>query len=134
MSKAPASGSIVLLLQRKLLTRLSPRTELGSEADEKASSPQPSPPRQERGKFEHFQGLDHGAKSRFQINLPGAVGLLTFLALPLHASSATNLGHPRLYFTTNDLPTLRAGRFHGERKLIWQNLTESSDWCLTRQP
>ena len=50
------------------------------------------------------------------------------------ADSITNLAHPRLYFTTNGLPSLRAGRFHGERKKIWKNLEQSADWCLTREP
>src|SRR6266568_427798 len=52
----------------------------------------------------------------------------------LAADSITNLAHPRLYFTTNGLSSLRAGRFHGERKKIWKNLAQSADWCLTRQP
>jgi hypothetical protein len=50
------------------------------------------------------------------------------------AIAATNLGHPRLYFSTNDLPALRAGRSSGTRALIWRNLAESADWCLTRPP
>jgi hypothetical protein len=50
----------------------------------------------------------------------------------LQGSTITNLGHPRLYFSTNDLVHLRAGRFQGTRKLIWSNLARSADWCLTR--
>ena len=34
----------------------------------------------------------------------------------------------------NELPALRAARFHCERKLIWKNLAQSADWCLTRTP
>jgi hypothetical protein len=52
----------------------------------------------------------------------------------LAPDSTTNLTHPRLYFTTNDLRSLRADRFHGERKKIWKNLAQSADWCLTREP
>jgi hypothetical protein len=74
------------------------------------------------------------AKSRFRGILSSAIALPALFSLSVQASSATNLTHPRLYFTTNELPALRAGRFHGERKLIWKNLAESADWCLTRQP
>jgi len=48
----------------------------------------------------------------------------------VHASILTNLGHPRLYFNSNDLPSLRANRFQGTRKIIWRNLAQSADWCL----
>ena len=37
-----------------------------------------------------------------------------------------------VYFSTNDLASLRANRFQGTRKLIWGNLAQSADWCLTR--
>ena len=64
-----------------------------------------------------------------------AILLLVCVCLSISdAFAATNLSHPRLYFTTNDLPALRTGRFHGERKLIWHNLAQSADWCLTRTP
>jgi hypothetical protein len=59
---------------------------------------------------------------------------LSLLALDLHAFAATQSGHPRFYFITNDLPALRAGRFHGDREMIWKNLAQSADWCLTRTP
>jgi len=52
----------------------------------------------------------------------------------LHASEGVNLAHPRLYFTTDDLPDLRASRFSGTRALIWKNLAQSADWCLTGTP
>ena len=63
-----------------------------------------------------------------------ALSLLALLSTPLAGAVATNLNHPRLYFTTNDLPALRAGRSTGTRPMIWKNLAESADWCLTRTP
>ncbi len=63
-----------------------------------------------------------------------ALWLLPLLSTPLAGAAATNLNHPRLYFTTNDLPTLRANRFSGTRAMIWKNLAKSADWCLTRTP
>ncbi len=53
---------------------------------------------------------------------------------PASGATAAAFGHPRLYFTTNDLPALRASRFSGTLALIWQNLAQSADWCLTRPP
>lgn len=50
------------------------------------------------------------------------------------AAAATNLSHPRLYFTAKDLPQLRQQRAHGLHKKIWKNLADSADWCLTRTP
>ena len=58
---------------------------------------------------------------------------LARLTLPAN-TSASEFAHPRLYFTTNDLSSLRADRFRGERKLVWRNLAQSADWCLTRTP
>ena len=55
-----------------------------------------------------------------------------FISQPGRAS--TNLCHSRLYFSTNDLPSLRAARFSGTRAVIWRNLAQSADWCLTRKP
>jgi hypothetical protein len=57
--------------------------------------------------------------------------LLTLLGAQA-VGATTNLDHPRLYFTTNDLVTLRAARFSGTRAIIWRNLAQSADWCLTR--
>ena len=63
-----------------------------------------------------------------------------FLVTPIllvaspNETAASNLSHPRLYFTTNDLPALRAERFTGTRAMIWKNLARSADWCLTRTP
>ena len=50
------------------------------------------------------------------------------------AQPATNLPHPRLYFTQADLPKLRKSREHGLHRKIWRNVRESADWCLTLSP
>lgn len=42
------------------------------------------------------------------------------------------LGHPRLYFTPAELAALQAARGEGFRAVIWANLMQSADWCLTR--
>ncbi len=63
-----------------------------------------------------------------------ALSLFALLSTSLNGAVATNLNHPRLYFTANELPALRAGRFTGTRAMIWKNLAESADWCLTRTP
>ncbi|MFA6112187.1 MAG: hypothetical protein WDA75_25800 [Candidatus Latescibacterota bacterium] len=41
-------------------------------------------------------------------------------------------GHPRLFFTADELTELRAGREQGFRARIWHNLMASADWCLER--
>ncbi len=68
--------------------------------------------------------------SSFSVTL-GILGL--FLA-SLHGVAVTNLDHPRLYFTTNDISPLRANRLSGTRAMIWRNLAQSADWCLTQTP
>jgi len=55
-----------------------------------------------------------------------------WIGISVYGSSTIDTGHPRLYFSTNDLASLRANRFQGTRKLIWGNLAQSADWCLTR--
>lgn len=45
-----------------------------------------------------------------------------------------SIAHPRLYFTSADLPRLRTLRSRGVHKRIWKNLKESADWCLTKSP
>jgi hypothetical protein len=62
------------------------------------------------------------------------LGVLSLLVSDPHVLATTNLSHPRLYFSTNDLPALRAARFSGTRAMIWHNLAQSADWCLTRKP
>jgi hypothetical protein len=52
----------------------------------------------------------------------------------LIASLAAEPTHPRLYFTADDLPTLRAQRTTGVHARIWANLAESADWCLEKTP
>ena len=63
-----------------------------------------------------------------------AVVLLALLLGAQNLCATTNLGHPRLYFTSNDLTALRAARFSGTRAVIWHNLAQSADWCLSRTP
>ncbi len=42
--------------------------------------------------------------------------------------------HPRLYFTSADLPRLRRLRTTGVPARIWANLTASADWCAKQTP
>jgi hypothetical protein len=42
--------------------------------------------------------------------------------------------HPRLYFTSADLPRLRSLRTTGVPARIWANLTVSADWCARQTP
>lgn len=62
------------------------------------------------------------------------LAILNLLATTLSGALGNNLSHPGLYFTTNDLPTLRANRFSGTRAMIWKNIADSADWCLTQTP
>jgi hypothetical protein len=41
-------------------------------------------------------------------------------------------GHPRLYFSAEELAQLRAARGQGFRAVIWRNMMDSADWCLQR--
>lgn len=41
-------------------------------------------------------------------------------------------GHPRLYFSAEELARLQDARGEGFRAVIWRNLMDSADWCLTR--
>ncbi|MBI3922763.1 MAG: DUF4962 domain-containing protein, partial [Armatimonadetes bacterium] len=43
-------------------------------------------------------------------------------------------GHPRLYFSSSDLPRLRKLHSQGVYRRLWKNLKESADWCLTKTP
>jgi len=43
-------------------------------------------------------------------------------------------GHPRLYFTSADLPGLRKLRAKGVHARIWAKLTASADWCAQQTP
>ena len=58
-------------------------------------------------------------------------------ALTIHTSVKAERqvsGHPRLYFTAEDLPRLRGLRQRGRHRLIWRNLRRSAEWCLEREP
>jgi len=50
------------------------------------------------------------------------------------ASAIQTPAHPRLYFTANDLPRLRAARSDGVHARIWKNIERSAAWCLTQTP
>ena len=50
------------------------------------------------------------------------------------AMAETASEHPRLYFTPDELTQLRDARTQGVHARLWNNLAESADWCLTRQP
>jgi hypothetical protein len=54
------------------------------------------------------------------------------MALTEASAWAGALGHPRLYFTADELAELRAARREGVRALIWRNMMSSADWCLDR--
>src|ERR1051325_8621995 len=62
-----------------------------------------------------------------------AIGLLTLASRSGSAQSHPLTGHPRLYFTENELKALRAARTKGMHAMIWRNIAESADWCLTRK-
>ncbi len=67
--------------------------------------------------------------------LPVLLAIFTLLAKPaLAAAERATLGHPRFYFTADELPRLRELRETGVHKQIWSNIRESADWCLTRSP
>lgn len=66
----------------------------------------------------------------------------TIVALCLLIAEAASLtgaerpvvsGHPRLYYTSADLPRLRALRESGVHAKIWANIIRSADWCA-QQP
>src|SRR5579862_3129400 len=50
------------------------------------------------------------------------------------ARHAARTDHPRLYFTSGDLPRLRGLRAGGIHARIWANLTASADWCARQTP
>ncbi len=66
--------------------------------------------------------------------------VLGFIVLP---SPSTEVGlaqeslaadHPRLFFTEEERDRLWENRDRGIRPLIWKNLAESAEWCLTKSP
>ena len=41
-------------------------------------------------------------------------------------------GHPRLFFTAEELSELQAARRQGPRARMWDNMMQSAHWCLLR--
>jgi hypothetical protein len=65
--------------------------------------------------------------------------LLTTLSAFMWASTALagasdKLGHPRLYFNSQELAHLRALRSEEGHAAIWKNIALSADWCLMQTP
>lgn len=60
-----------------------------------------------------------------------AILVWTFAAC---AAPNENLGHPRLYFTSQELTHLRSLRTEPGHAAIWKDIAESADWCLTKTP
>lgn len=48
------------------------------------------------------------------------------------SSQTTTLGHPRLFFDVTERLALCTERTKGARALIWRNMVDSADWCLSR--
>jgi Domain of unknown function (DUF4962) len=65
------------------------------------------------------------------------IGCLTLTAFPIAVVATPpvrELGHPRLYFTSTDLPKLREHKKSGVHAKIWANLAKSADWCAEQTP
>ena len=65
---------------------------------------------------------------------PRRLAVLFLTLLPGTTMASPSSGHPRLYFAAGDLPRLRALREEGVHARIWENLTESADWCAKKTP
>ncbi|MEO6183385.1 MAG: DUF4962 domain-containing protein [Verrucomicrobiota bacterium] len=62
---------------------------------------------------------------------------LNFFSISLafgDSNPTDKFAHPRLYFTSQDLPRLRQLRNEQFHAKIYKNLIESADWCLTKTP
>src|SRR5262245_8377063 len=69
------------------------------------------------------------------IRLLGFSMIVAMLArIAVAAEPATKLQHPRLYFTAEELPQLRAAKASGVHAKIWANLVRSADWCAKQSP
>ncbi|HJN18124.1 MAG TPA: DUF4962 domain-containing protein [Armatimonadota bacterium] len=70
-----------------------------------------------------------------RIHVLGLTGVLIAMSASQAVSDDRDLpvtGHPRLFFTEDELDALRAEGEQGARRLIRRNLVESADWCLER--
>lgn len=71
------------------------------------------------------------------LQLFGVLSITPLLAIEGSAPQDTHVAaasHPRLYFTAQDVPTIRATRSVGRRELIWRNMVASADWCGKQPP
>ncbi|MCA9101110.1 MAG: hypothetical protein KDA63_08175 [Planctomycetales bacterium] len=55
-------------------------------------------------------------------------------AMTSTAAEPSVAGHPRLYVTADQLPTLRRLKTQPSHAAIWANLVESADWCAAQTP
>ncbi len=66
--------------------------------------------------------------------LTGGVVVATAMSAQGAENQPPATGHPRLYFTADDLPRLRALRAAGLHAYIWRNMISSAQWCMTQSP
>src|SRR4051812_43798585 len=73
---------------------------------------------------------------RFQLLTVLASVVLSSIAVaqPTQPARPPVTGHPRLYFTRDDLPRLRQLRSTGVHQQVWENIRASADWALTHKP
>jgi uncharacterized protein DUF4962 len=81
-----------------------------------------------------YQKDGESVKKGFAMHALALLAIMVEIASVREAGAATNLSHPRLYFTANELPQLRQQRMRGVHAKIWKNIADSADWCLTQTP
>ena len=62
------------------------------------------------------------------------VALRAAAMIAAEAPTADQQGHPRLYFTTTDAPSIASRRETIQGAAIWKNLLKSADWCRDQPP